>query len=265
MLYHTNYYYALVSLAGAIFLIGAGGNLVFWLSGAAGSSLPKTSHLFRGAVRSILSGRAWGAFLVNGLLQKKLLAESKLRWLMSMSFTWGAIELFFVGSLGNMIREDAGTSWPTYNTAWFAAMNEVGGLLLLLGVSISCYRRFIIRSPQLKAAWDDGLIIGWLALIVMGGYFLEATRLLSVPGDGDGASFVGYGISRMLHPINASWASVHTYLWWAHVAASLSLVAYLPYSKLFHMLASPLAMMARSFDQKQEQTSSCKGVAHELQ
>jgi nitrate reductase gamma subunit len=35
------------------------------------------------------------------------------------------------------------------------------------------------------------------------------------------------------------------YLWWVHAGVSLGLLAYLPYSKLFHIFVGPLSLLAR--------------------
>ncbi len=254
-LHNSPYFYALASVAGVVFLLGVGGNVAFWLSGSRAPSKATGSHVHGKEPGSIISG-----VVVNGLFQKRLFLENKLRWLMSMSFLWGAIELFFVGSLGDALREDFGVSGLTFDTPWFASLNEVGGLLILFGVLIALYRRFVVRAPNLKSAWDDGLIVGSLALIVLSGYFLEATRLLAAPGAGANYSFVGHGISRLLQHAGTSWGSVHSYLWWLHAFVSLSFVAYIPFSKLFHMFAAPLAMMTRSKKERMAERS-LKGVS----
>ncbi|MEK6816664.1 MAG: hypothetical protein AABY09_03555, partial [Nanoarchaeota archaeon] len=165
----------------------------------------------------------------QGLLQAHLFRESRLRWAMSVALAWGAIELFFVGSLGNMGQE-YGLFSLSKDEPWFALVNDIGGAMLLLGVLLAALRRYVLRERQLPFAWDDGIVLAWRA-----------------PGGGGGAagySFMGNTLARGLEGLGATGAA-EPYLWWAHAGVSLGLLAYLPYSKLFHIFLGPLSLLAR--------------------
>lgn len=60
--------------------------------------------------------------------------------------------------------------------------------------------------------------------------------------------FGGYAVSVALRPMAAGMdaARLPDVLTWLHYLASLFLLAYLPFSKMFHMVASPLSLMANS-------------------
>jgi nitrate reductase gamma subunit len=237
----------LCTTATIVFVLGVAGNLAFWLSGSQGDkALPRRAKLLRllkEAPPLILRWRTLGAFLSCGLLQTQLLRESRLRWLMSISLTWGAIELFFIGSLGNAVAQ-YGIAPLSVDQPWFALINEIGGLLVALGVGIALYRRYVVRVPQLKGGWEDGLILAWVSLAVLTGFLTEAGRLLSeaVPPGAAGYSFVGLAASRL----GAGLGDAQDFLWWLHAIVSLSLFAYIPYSKLFHMFTGPLSIMLRA-------------------
>ncbi|MEE8473503.1 MAG: respiratory nitrate reductase subunit gamma [Dehalococcoidia bacterium] len=237
----------LSTTAALVFVLGVGGNLAFWLSGKRGDEAAPLSArvlgLLKNAPSFLLSPRTLKAFLTHGLLQVQLLREDRLRWLMSMSLTWGTLELFFVGSLGNAV-DDYGIAPLSQDDPWFALLNEAGGLLVLLGVGIAVYRRYVARVPQLRGGWNDGLILAWLTLAVLTGYLTEAGRLISeaVPLDAARYSFGGHAVSRL----GVDWAGAYGFLWWLHTIVALSLFAYIPYSKLFHIITGPLSIMARA-------------------
>ncbi|UCF83023.1 MAG: 4Fe-4S dicluster domain-containing protein [Desulfobacteraceae bacterium] len=55
-------------------------------------------------------------------------------------------------------------------------------------------------------------------------------------------AFVSYGVSRVLRPMASPLdrANVHTLLWYLHFLACFAGLAYLPFSKFFHILATPV-------------------------
>jgi nitrate reductase gamma subunit len=251
-MFGTTAYYLLSGLALIVFGLGLLGHLVFWLQGSVGtgeavSVRAKGWYLLRRLPAFLFCSRVWGAFLSQGLLQQQLLRESKVRWLMHMSITWGCLELFFVGSLGSLLRDYQLISLSR-DAPWFALINDVGGFLVLFGIAIAALRRYLVRTPQLRTEWEDSLILGWLALAVLSGYLVEAARLLAQGVSQNLAiySFGGYGLSRLIGLLNLPWDSAHSFLWWAHAGVTFSLIAYIPFSKLFHLLSSPLSLMVKS-------------------
>jgi heterodisulfide reductase subunit C len=59
-------------------------------------------------------------------------------------------------------------------------------------------------------------------------------------------AFLGYGASRILSPVALGMdrAGVPSLLWYIHFLACWVGLAYLPFSKMFHILASPLSLLA---------------------
>ncbi|MDP6101296.1 MAG: respiratory nitrate reductase subunit gamma, partial [Dehalococcoidia bacterium] len=166
---------------------------------------------------------------------------------------WGALELFFVGSLGTSLQE-YGIIALSKDDAWFATVNDIGGLLLLLGLALAAVRRYVIRESKLSFAWDDGIILTWIALAALSGFVAEAGRLLSeaVTVGASGQSFAGGILAQWLGSFGIN-GSAEPYIWWGHAAISLGLLAYLPYSKLFHIFTGPICMMARGRELSREE------------
>ncbi|HLE02508.1 MAG TPA: hypothetical protein VI877_03350, partial [Dehalococcoidia bacterium] len=98
--------------------------------------------------------------------------------------------------------------------------------------------------PYTRTLFEDAAVLAILALLGVGGFLVEAGRYLkeATPASLGGYAFLGYPLSQAAEPLGWDWALVYNWLWWTHSLLALGLVAYLPYSKLFHMFASPLTI-----------------------
>jgi heterodisulfide reductase subunit C/nitrate reductase gamma subunit len=67
-------------------------------------------------------------------------------------------------------------------------------------------------------------------------------------------AFLGYGTAKMIAPIAGPLdrASIPSILWYIHFLACWLGLAYLPFSKMFHIFASPLSLLANSVMDKSE-------------
>lgn len=261
---NASIYFQLIAAA-AILLFGLGllENILFWLSG----DIQRDRKATAGEKAGYVLGGAAAFFRVNSLravlldaaLQRRVLRESFLRWLMHVSLSWSFVELFLVGSVGLMLAEK-GVIPLTKDTPWFALVNDFFGLLMLLGAAIAVCRRYVLKVPQLKTVAADGIFMAAMGLLVISGYLLEATRLSLERGlDSLSAySFVGYGLARALGSLPIFTWPVHWTLWWFHIAAGFTLVAYLPYSRIFHLFASPMVVAMAAQRDRQCQDVSMK-------
>ncbi len=191
-----------------------------------------------------LNRKTMKAFLIDVLIQRRLFKQSIQRWMMSVCFAWGFIELFFIGSLGDMLHERGIISLPK-DTPIFALLNEIGGLLVLTGVCIAFYRRLFKKPNELITEEEDILIVSWIALITLSGFFVEAIRLIiqNVPDYIAIYSFIGYGLSLILKKFQIDWKQLDNIMWYFHAILSIGLVAAIPFTKLFHIFSSSLNLM----------------------
>lgn len=122
-----------------------------------------------------------------------------------------------------------------------ALANEVLGLLLLLGLTLAAWRRYVRRDPLLRTVASDGVLLGLLALIALSGYPLEAFRLLAQGDPSAGAwGFLGAGLAGFLSGLRVDWATWHDGAFWLHFALVNLLLFYTPFSRFFHALAGPV-------------------------
>ena len=237
-------FHGLSALALATFAWGVFERVSFWLrpelrGNPGGVRWRRALSLASQGARRLRRPTTLRALFWNGLVQRQLWRESRQRWLMHLSLSWSFVGLFIIGSGGNFLI-DLGVPLAK-DDHWFAATNDLLGLTLLLGVAIALQRRFLSPKPYVRTVFEDTAILALLAFLALSGFLVEATRYLK-EGTADGVAaygFLGYPLSRALEPLAADWAHAWDAFWWLHASSGLALVAYLPYSKLFHMFASP--------------------------
>src|SRR3990170_4229888 len=130
---------------------------------------------------------------------------------------------------------------------------DILGALLLVGLGMAAYRRYIMRPPRLQNAparrliWDDAYAIGMLGLVAITGYLVEGLRIAVVKPDWAIWSPVGNALasafSAMGDPTNRA---LHLTLWVTHALVAFTFIASLPFTKLFHIVAAPANIFFRS-------------------
>ncbi|MFC1671144.1 hypothetical protein ACFL20_12205 [Spirochaetota bacterium] len=81
------------------------------------------------------------------------------------------------------------------------------------------------------------------------------------------SAFLSFGISKVLKSSSAKWdkAGVNTALLYIHAIACLFLLAYLPFSKMFHLISTPISLVvAEVAEKKQEEANIAIRQAIEL-
>lgn len=195
--------------------------------------------------RSVRWPSRLGNALTFGVGQRKVM-NRRFSFATAMHFAlgWGFIELFFATTVDFFVAR----GWfvgllPAKDTPWFAALNDLGGVLLFVGLAMALYRRHLRRpEPLPQAAFsgrgnllgDSGILI-FLLVLVVGGFLAEAARLAIERPATAAYSFVGYPVSRLLSA--ETWAAGERGIWWAHAITSLAFIALLPLTKMFHALA----------------------------
>ena len=130
------------------------------------------------------------------------------------------------------------------------------------------YRRYIQKDPQLRTIPADSIVIGLLTLIAFSGFPAETFRLLAdyttpvgvfAPDPamlspdkfpvtlldvwGPQWAFAGYLSAIALGALKLSpgvWGVLHSVFFWLHFAIATTLLYYLPFSRFFHVIMSPV-------------------------
>jgi nitrate reductase gamma subunit len=171
---------------------------------------------------------------------------------------------------------------------WVALLNEVLGLVVLCGMLLVVYRRAIQKDPQLRTLPADNIVIGLLILIAAGGFPTETLRLLADYTTAAGAfapdptllspeklppelyhvwgpqwGFVGYSIAQALGTLKLSpalWELGHNLFFWLHVLTVTALLYYLPFSRFFHVIMSPVIVAFNSLQEHDRREKAGVGM-----
>lgn len=131
----------------------------------------------------------------------------------------------------------------------FELVMDLAGAAILIGVLMAFFRRLILRPKTLETQWDDYFALGLLALIPLAGFSLEATRLISTAPSWSQWSPIGDQAANLFRAIgitSESAANLHRYLLFSHVLLGLTLVISIPFTKLRHLIYTPLNIVLRS-------------------
>jgi len=244
------------------------------------------------------------AIIVDVLLQGRVLKEDIARWLAHMLIFYGFMLLLLMHALDSVIT----AAWfddyyATVNPFFF--LRDLFGAMVLIGVALAVFRRYLSKTPRLRTSGRDHYAIIILAVIMLSGVGLiglkisshsefrlmvedyagmddddeiEALESLWVkeygivspdvtePFDEDlietgrGVNednclschtstqwaFTGYILAKIIKPVafRLDQANGITILWYIHIIACFAGLAYLPFSKMFHIICTPISLIA---------------------
>ena len=311
-------------IALAIFGLGLAYKTSTWFSRNIGITAKDytTSERVSAAVKGIL-GVIFSAkiltlikvFILDVVLQRRILKEDFLRWFMHMLIYIGFMLLLLMHALEDFISEPLFTDYySTINPFMF--LRDLFGLMVIIGVGIAVYRRFILKVPRLKTKAMDHYAIIILAVIMISGIMLEGVKITShtefqamvedyagltleddpdeimalesywvkdfgvvspnvkAPFDQDALSqgqeiheescmdchsspqwaFTGYAFAKISKPIALALdrADASNILWYIHFLACFIGLAYLPFSKMFHIFSTPISLLTNAVMDKEK-------------
>jgi Fe-S oxidoreductase len=130
----------------------------------------------------------------------------------------------------------------------FELVMDLAGVAILVGVIMALLRRLVLRPKTLQTSWDDYYALTLLALIPLIGFTVEGARLISISPAWAPWSPVGNLVAnfmRLTGMTPESAAGLHRYLVYAHVLLGLVLFASIPFTKLRHLIYTPLNIFLR--------------------
>lgn len=185
--------------------------------------------------------------LVYGLGHKRILKDFA-PGVMHLAILAGFIFLFFATA---MITLQADFGINIFRGALYVFIKittNLFGLLALIGVLYLYYRRYIKRPDKLDNKSDDAIALALVFSILVTGFVIQGVRMASEYDPWAIYGFVGYW---MIEPLKALFSegellSLHKFLWWFHMFLAFAFIAYLPYSKLFHIFLGPINQFLRN-------------------
>lgn len=224
--------YALLALPVAFLAYGAARRVRMWRMGRPENRFDQLWRRARGALtQSIFHGR---------IVRRRNLYGG----IMHFGIFWGFI-LLLIGTIIVMIEDDI--TVPIFHYSFYRGnfyllykltMN-LAGLMLIVGVMMAFYRRYVVKPVIQDTTADDVIILAFLLVLSVEGFVLQALRL-AVERDPWGPwSFVSYPLSVALQPLPRTLLlGLHTATWWTHFGATFLFLAYFAYSKMIHVFTS---------------------------
>ncbi len=187
------------------------------------------------------------AMVKDVLLGERIRRQSVLRWavfqLISVAFLALSI-VFALIVVQRFLLPMAGVSADRAGLFLEFSADFLGGCILA-GIFLAFIRRIAGRGGHVKTEGEDILVLFLLLGIVTTGFFLEACRLAVVdPQPRIWASFLGAAGAEVLRMWDLPWTDIRFYVWIFHAGLVFTFFAYLPFSKLFHIMTSPVSILA---------------------
>jgi len=190
------------------------------------------------------------AFVTDVVFQAQILKISFVRWLMHFCIFIGFMGLLAQTSLMALISHfsapDSFLAQSFFHGGGARVLDIWGdlfGITLLLGLLVALCRRYVFRVQQLETIAKDTTSLLLLTVIGLTGFMSEAFRLMD-PQYADVAwySFAGMLLSQGLQAIGIS-AMSYTFWVWVHAVASFVFIAFIPFSKAWHIFVSPIEIV----------------------
>jgi len=166
----------------------------------------------------------------------------------------GIMHLFLVAGFCIPLAVVIITQWPfTLPPAfgrYFSCGLDILGLCALVGCLLAIVRRYFRRPDRLDNRPDDAVALVLVAALFLLGFVTEGFRIGITEPPHALWTPVGLLTAKLLSAIGlmgeGSAPFLHHFTWRVHFFLVLGLVAYLPYSKLFHLVSSTLNIFLRS-------------------
>jgi len=243
-----------------LFLLGIVLTVSFWFQGTVGdpsfSTDEKISYVSEKMWQIIFSRKILTllkVFVVDILFLRRILKESLSRWTIHSLIYLPFFLRFFIGLILLILSKvfpmsPAVALLLDKNYSFLAFTFDFLGLCIIIGIVGAMMRRFQSRSQKALATGQDFLVLGLIGGILLTGFVVEGMRILltAIPLPVALPSFLGYPISLFLGLFPIRWEVVYPYGWYIHAILTGALIAYLPFSKMFHILVSPLVFMIKA-------------------
>ena len=125
---------------------------------------------------------------------------------------------------------------------------DVFGALVLVGILMAAGRRYLTRPKKLVYTDEATAILLVIALICLQGFLIEGWRIASTNDPWGAWSPFGNLIAHASLPLmsEATLHAAHRGTWWFHLLLSFGFIAWLPYTKMIHVITAPLNIYTAS-------------------
>lgn len=226
-------FYIASLISSVVFVAGLYSRFSIWLKGSEEPS-------------DLLSGKGFGGMILMSLryffsrdclLATRVMSKSRLRGIMLIFIYWG-FTILFIGTI--LVGLDHYLKIGILRGNFyllFSFILDLAGLAALTGTVFFIFRR-IVFSRDLVSGWDDLPVLILISIIILSGFSVEGLRLSIIGPSFMDWSPVGALFADLLKRVGSP--DVYIILWSIHVIAALSFIAFIPFSKQFHMFVAQI-------------------------
>jgi len=134
---------------------------------------------------------------------------------------------------------------------FFAPIIDIFAAVVLMALAVTSFRRFILRPEGLQQTWDAMLVNALIAALMVTYLGASSFHIVASPAESKIWTPFAWGLADWFgrsETLRAHAAATHHAFWWAHISIVLFFLAYLPYSKHLHLLASPFSVFFSQLD-----------------
>lgn len=124
------------------------------------------------------------------------------------------------------------------------------GVLGVIALAVAAVRRYLFTPVSLERSWDATIILCLIAIVLLSALAGAGFRALAATGY-ESWRPVGHYLAVFFGSLGVTQAQAPTlylWTWWIHMITVLGFLAYLPYSKHLHLLASPFSVFFASLN-----------------
>jgi Fe-S oxidoreductase len=160
---------------------------------------------------------------------------------------WGFIVIAF-GTL-QIIAEGIhpGFTFPWAESYAFLFIKDLLSLIVLAGLLVIAYIRYIVRKTRLEPSAEAGVILGLIFFLILSEFFYSGFTYALDPTPASEGAFVATAIAGWVGGLSDSALELgRTILWWIHVVLLLAFLVYIPISKHMHLIMCPVNEFMRN-------------------
>ena len=187
--------------------------------------------------------------LVTHALAQRRTARNRYAGLFHRLITYGFIVLTIATTVV-ALDADFGTAIMRGNFYLYfqSFVVDIFGALVMIAILMAAARRYFTRPKNLVYTNEATVILAAIFLMCLQGFLIEGWRIAATNDAWGAWSPFGNAVARASLQLMSVEAirGAHGGVWWSHVVLSFGFIAWVPYTKMMHVITAPLNIYTAS-------------------